>query len=173
MKANFNWVGDRADNLLTADLTGWWANASILGRLGAALAAPFSDLNPTLVLGPQSRGALLGALVALHLEIGLVEVRKDPVPGADSDRWLVARTPPDYQDRHLKLGFRRDLMPSTARALFVDDWIATGGQAIAARNLVESSGASWCGVAVVVDALEDSRLRSDLDVHCIFRVNEL
>lgn len=34
---------------------------------------------------------------------GLVELRKDPEPSTDNDRWLTALTPPDYQDRNLKL----------------------------------------------------------------------
>ena len=143
LRAAFAWRGDRPDDRFAADLTGWWANASILSRLGPALAKPYADHPPTLVLGPQSRGALLGALVAAHLRVGLVELRKDPFPAADSDRWLTARTPPDYQDRNLQLGVRRDLLPSTARVLFVDDWIDTGGQAVAAQNLVAAAGASW------------------------------
>ncbi len=59
--------------------------------------------------------------------------RPKPDPGSDllndlksaftwrGDRWLTARTPPDYQDRNRQLGLRRDLLPSTARVLFVDD----------------------------------------------------
>jgi adenine phosphoribosyltransferase len=76
-------------------------------------------------------------------------------------------------DRNLALGLRRDLLPSTARALFVDDWIDTGGQAVAARKLVDAAAATWCGASVIVDALEDPRLRRDLDVKCLFRVNDL
>ena len=126
LRAAFAWRGDRPDDRFAADLTGWWANASILSRLGPALAKPYADHRPTLVLGPQSRGALLGALVAAHLRVGLVELRKDPLPAADSDRWLTARTPPDYQDRNLQLGVRRDLLPSTAR-------VSTIGSTPAAR----------------------------------------
>jgi len=173
LRAAFAWRGDRPDARFAADPTGWWASASILRRLGPALARPYANLRPTLVLGPQSRGALLGALVAIHLRLGLVELRRDPSPAADSDRWLTARTPPDYQDRNLLLGVRRDLLPSTARVLFVDDWIDTGGQAVAAQNLVAAAGATWCGASVIVDALEDPRLRRDLNVSCLFRVSDL
>ncbi len=173
LRSAFAWLGDRPERGWAADPTGWWADPRVLRRLGPALAAEFNDLKPTLVLGPQSRGALLGALVALELGVGLVELRKDPQPSADSDRWLTARTPPDYQDRNLELGARRDLLPSTSRALFVDDWIDTGGQAVAARALVQAVGATWCGASVIVDALEDARLRRDLNVHALFRVRDL
>jgi adenine phosphoribosyltransferase len=66
--------------------------------------------------------------------LGLVELRKDPDPSADSERWLTTRTPPDYQDWNLALGLRRDLLSPTARALFVDDWIDTGDQAVDHRR---------------------------------------
>jgi hypothetical protein len=60
--------------------------------LGPTLAAMFADPPPTVVLGLQSRGSLLVALVAVHLQIGLVEVRKEPQPSTDSDQWLIAHT---------------------------------------------------------------------------------
>lgn len=173
LRASFRWVGDRLDVSYAADPTGWWANPSILTRLGHALARPAADAGVTHVLGPTSRGALLGALVALELGVGLVELRKDPEPSTDSDRWLTARTPPDYQDRNLKLGLRRDLLPPGSRALFVDDWIDTGGQAVATRQIVEAAESTWCGASVIVDALADPHLRRSLDVASIFRMRDL
>ena len=98
---------------------------------------------------------------------------RTPDPAGGSDRWLTARAPPDYQDRNLQLGLRRDLLPSTARVLFVDDWIDTGGQAVAAHSLVNQAGATWCGATVIVDALHDSRLRRDLNRRSIFQINDL
>ena len=83
-----------------------------------------------------------GALVALELGVGLIELRKDPEPSTVRDRWLMARTPPDHQDRTLKLGLRRDLLPPGSRVLFVDDWIDTGGQTVAARRAVEGGSAT-------------------------------
>jgi adenine phosphoribosyltransferase len=163
---HFHWRGDRGSYVYGADVSGWWAEPTLLARLGPALAELVAG-TPTVVLGPQSRGALIGATVALHLGIGLVEVRKNPGPLADSNPWLEATTPPDYRDRNLRLGVRRDLLPSDARVLFVDEWIDTGGQAVAARRIVDKSGARWLGAAVVVDMLHDSRLRRDLGVRCL------
>jgi adenine phosphoribosyltransferase len=156
-----------------ADPTGWWADPTILRRLGPALADLFSDADPTIVLGPQSRGALVGALVACHLGIGLVELRKQPDPSTDSDRWYIAHTPPDYRDRNLRLGVRKDALTGGHRVLLVDDWIDTGGQAIGARSIVEQAGAAWVGAAVIVDGLRDSRLRRDLTVRSLANVREL
>lgn len=173
LRAAFRWLADRPDQRFLAEPTGWWADASILRRLGPALSKPALQTRPTHIVGPQSRGSLLGALVAVELGVGLAELRKDPEPSTDSDRWLTARTPPDYQDRNLELGLRRDLLPPGSRVLFVDDWIQTGGQAIAARQIICAAEATWCGVSVVVDALTDARLRRDLEVSSLFRERDL
>ena len=173
LRSTFRWLADRPDDRYAAEPTGWWADASILRRLGPALAAPGRTSDVTHVIGPESRGGLLGALVALELDVGLVELRKDPEPSTNSDQWLTARTPPDYQDRNLRLGLRRDLLPIGARVLFVDDWIDTGGQAVAARQIVTAAQATWCGASVIVDALTDARLRRDLAVSSIFRDRDL
>jgi adenine phosphoribosyltransferase len=173
LRRTFRWRGDRNDDGYVADPTGWWADASILRSLGPALADLFGDEEPTVVLGPQSRGALLGALVAAHLDLGMVELRKDPSPAADSDRWLTARTPPDYRDRNLRLGARKDHLGAGDRVLLVDDWVQTGGQASGARDIVGQSGATWCGVAVIVDGLSDNRMRRDLNLRSLLNVRDL
>jgi len=69
--------------------------------------------------------------------------------------------------------FRKDLLESGDRVLFVDDWIATGGQATTARALVEDAGAHWLGAAVIVDALESSHHRRDLNRRSLLHVCEL
>jgi adenine phosphoribosyltransferase len=118
---------------------------------------------------------MLGALVAMELGVGLIEVRKSPERErlADSDAWLSQTTRPDYQDRHLSLGFRRGLLQSGDRAVLIDDWIETGGQALASQALVETAGATWCGAVVVVDGLTDSRVRHRLQLRSLLHVRDL
>ncbi|SDN44786.1 adenine phosphoribosyltransferase [Geodermatophilus sp. DSM 45219] len=171
--AAFAWRGDRGDDGFRADVTGWWRDPALLQDLGAGLAGLFADEAPTVVLGLPSRGVLLGALVARELGVGLVEVRKDPSPAADSDQWLTVTTPPDYRDRHLELGFRRTLVRTTDRVLLVDDWVATGGQALGAQRLVDAAGAAWLGTAVVVDALVEHRTRRALGVRALVHERDL
>jgi adenine phosphoribosyltransferase len=172
LRAAFRWLGDRDDPGYVADPTGWWRDPGLLAALGPALAA-LAPERPTLVMGPQSRGSLLGALTAQHLGVGLLEVRKERAPGADSDRWWTATTPPDYRDRHLEMGVRRRHLTAGERVLLVDDWIDTGGQVTACRAVVEQSGATWLGAAVIVDGLEDAVLRRRLAVRSLLRRREL
>jgi len=174
LRAAFVWRGDRTDDRSYADVTGWWRDASLLRALGPALAALFpGPPGPSVVLGPQSRGCLIGPLVAAHLAVGFVEVRKNWTPLADSDRWERRTTPPDYRDRHLELSFRRSLVRPSDRVLLVDDWVDTGSQAATVKHMVDGIGATWIGVACVVDGLTDPRRRRDLGVRALFRDRDL
>lgn len=173
MRASFRWLGDRTDPDLRADITGWWRDAEILAGIGPALAGLFRDEQPTVVMGTQSRGSLLGVLTERHLGVGFAEVRKDPGRGADSDAWWEVSTAPDYRDRQLELGLRRTLLRSGDAVLFVDDWVATGAQAQACRALADMAGARWCGAAVVVDGLENSTARRALNLRSLLHIREL
>lgn len=141
-----------------------------------SLAPALADLHeerPTVVLGPQSRGSLLGALVAAHLDVGFVEARKEPGPASDSDQWLTRTTPPDYRDRHLVFGFRRVLVRGGDRVLFVDDWVDSGSTAEVCRQLVLRAGGSWVGAATIVDALASSRHRRELHLRALIHARDL
>jgi adenine phosphoribosyltransferase len=169
----FRWVADRGESP-GADLSGWWADGEILAGLGSELAGlheGFGRLDA--VIAPESSGLLVGALTAAALGTGLIAVRKDPGEGTDSDRWRVRTSPPDYLDRHLVLGVPHRHLASGLRVLFVDDWIDTGGQAITVRQIVHDAGAAWIGAALIVDALESSRLRRDLRVKALLHVRDL
>lgn len=64
-----------------ADYTSWWRDPEILRGLGPGLAALFPDCSATVVMGTESRGSLIGPLVATHLGIGFAEVRKGVTAG--------------------------------------------------------------------------------------------
>lgn len=170
---DFRWIHDPIDGSNYADVTGWWRDPVTLRDMTCGLADLVRDDHPTVVLGLQSRGTLLGALVAQHLHVGLVEVRKGIKPSSDTDQLLTATTPPDYRDRHLKLGFRKDLISRTDRAVLIDDWIDTGGQALGVQQLVHATDASWLGAAVVVDGLSDNRIRRQLNVRSLVHLRHL
>lgn len=131
------------------DVAGVLRSAELLALVGPALAEPFRTDGVTAVCAPEARGPILGALVAVELQAGLVLVRKDDRnhPGADrrvqSDpTWRG--TPEVFQARSW------DLSPHD-RVLVVDDWITTGSSLAAMRELIESCGASYVGAAVMVD----------------------
>lgn len=153
--------------------SGWFRDPDLLARMGPALADLLRNEEPDLVVAPQSRGTLLGSLVATSLGIGLVELRKEVSRLSTTDVWVTASTPLDYRERNLELGVPGGLLPSGARVAFVDDWIDTGGQMMAAHTITTLAGAKWCGTAVLVDGLEDPRVRRDFAVRSILRRQEL
>jgi adenine phosphoribosyltransferase len=171
--AAFRWRTDRSGESEVADVTGWWRDPLLLADLGAGLADLYRDSTPTVVVGVESRGCVLGPLVAVSLGVGFVEVRKNPDQVLGSEQWLHATTPPDYRDRHLTLGLRRELLAPGDRVLLADDWIATGGQAAGVRRMVDEVGGCWIGVAAVVDALDSHEIRRVLGVRSLVRVRQL
>ena len=154
-----------------ADPTGWWLDAELRGHLVDALAA-LHDGPVTHVAGVATRGFILGALVAERLGAGFVEVRKDRRGDAHGKGLLRRSTPPDYARRDLSLTLRRGLLSARDRVLMVDDWIETGAQATAVARLVEDAGASWVGIAAVVDATT-AAVRRELAVQSLLSVREL
>lgn len=156
-----------------ADDSAWWRDSALLAGLGPALAGLFSDSKPTVVMGTESRGSLLGPLVATHLGVGFAEVRKEAERASDDDVWLSRRTPPDYRDRNLELAVRRSVLRNGDGVLFVDDWVASGGQALACQQIVLDAGATWLGAAVLVDGLENASDRRNLNLRAVLRLRDL
>jgi len=164
---------DRTDGFASADVTGWWRDPGLLAALGPGLSDLFADAEVTVVLGPQTRGTPLAALVALHRGAGLVEARKASAPVEDGVDWWESALPRDYRDDPIHFRVRRAVLAPGDRVLLVDDWIETGTQAAACRRLVALAGAEWVGAAVVVDGLEDDARRSDLGVRSLLRDAQL
>jgi adenine phosphoribosyltransferase len=129
----FQWVDGHAD------LWPWFSDADLFARIIQALAAPFASRGITKVVSIESRAFLLAGAVARELRAGAVPIRKRGAvfPGPHYSR----TTSPDWQGRHLELLLQRQSLRSTDRLLLVDDWIETGGQVVAAIDLVIEAGA--------------------------------
>ncbi|TYP84573.1 phosphoribosyltransferase [Blastococcus xanthinilyticus] len=143
----FRWVEGHADVWRV------FADADALRKVVAGLAAPWSDVGVTHVVGIEARGFVVGAPVAVALGAGFVAVRKGPA-GALPGATLTTTAAADYRRRRHDLRMQDLLGPGT-RVLLVDDWAERGSQATAAATLVRRSGAEFLGVSLVVDELSD------------------
>ncbi|GAA0743940.1 adenine phosphoribosyltransferase [Dactylosporangium roseum] len=171
LRVGFHWRG--GGDVVFADVTEWWRDPVVLRDLPPALAA-LAPGTPTVVIGPVSRGTLLGALVAAHLGVGLVELRKNDRAAQHSTAYLWRRLPPEYHEGGALLSFRRALIRPGDRVLCVDDWIESGAQADAARQMVAEIGAEWLGTACVVDDLPgDAPLREALRLRSLLVAGDL
>jgi len=162
--ADVRWVDGHAD------LSRVFGDAEVVARVGSALAAPFRGAGVTVVVSPEARGFVLGALVARELRTGLVLVRKQGShhPGAT----LEVETAPDWKGRELRLNVHPDALRPGDRVLIVDDWIETGSQATAIQGLIVRRGAGAVGVAALVDDA-DEPTRRRLNVHGLLRSADL
>jgi adenine phosphoribosyltransferase len=102
----------------------------------------------TKVAGIESRGFIVGTAAALALGVGFVPARKSEAlfPGPTS----IVEAENDYRENRHTLRVQRAALADGDRVLLVDDWIETGSQAKAAKQLIESCGALLVGIATVV-----------------------
>jgi adenine phosphoribosyltransferase len=105
----------------------------------------------TAVCGIESRGFLLGGAAALRLGVGFIPVRK--AAGIFPGEKTIRHTAPDYRGTRHTLRIQRASLNPGDRVLLVDDWIETGSQAMAARELIIAQNAHLKGCAVIVDQM--------------------
>ncbi|WP_203335533.1 adenine phosphoribosyltransferase [Nocardioides limicola] len=124
-----------------------------------------SDDVPTVdaVVGIDARGFILGAPVAMALGVGFIPVRKaGKLPRATHQVSYAL----EYGEATLAI--HQDALTAGQRVLIVDDVLATGGTAAAARQLVTACGALPHALAVILEigflpgraAIGDLRLSS-------------
>ena len=156
--ARFAWAGGHAD------VWRWFDDPELLRAVAGALVEPFRE-SATRVAGIESRGFILGTACALELGAGFVPIRKGAglLPGPKA----VVETAADYRGGRQTLRLQRAALGEGDRVLLVDDWIETGSQAAGARALVERCGATFLGVATIVDQLPPDRDERLVRVHTL------
>ena len=128
------------------DLTPMLASATGLLEATEGLAGLFEHAGADAVVAIDARGFLFGAPVAQHLGVGLVPVRK---PGKLPWETHLEEYALEYGTDGLEI--HRDGLAAGAKALVIDDVLATGGTAAAAVRLVERSGATVAGIGLVIE----------------------
>jgi adenine phosphoribosyltransferase len=135
-----------------------------LREIAEGLVEPFRG-DATKVAGIESRGFILGTAAALALRVGFVPVRK--AEGLFPGPKAVAESGTDYRGNRHTLRVQRAALADGDRVLLVDDWIETGSQAAAAKQLVESCGARLIGIATVVTELTPGAARDLGRLHAL------
>jgi adenine phosphoribosyltransferase len=153
--------------VLFKDITPLLADATMFGDCVRALAAPWRGAAVDAVCGIEARGFIFGAALARALDVGFVPLRK-------AGKLPATTVGVDFQLEYAstRLEVHADAMPPGARALVVDDVLATGGTLAAACALLERLGARVAGGAVVIE-LEflhgRSQWRADAPLHALLR----
>ena len=131
--------------IMFKDITPVLGDGALFAETTHAMAKPFAGEQVTHIVAIESRGFILGAPVAQHLGAGLVLARKrGKLPRATIREEYVLEYGTDVLEIHA------DALPRGARAVIVDDVLATGGTAAAVRALVHAAGAELRGFSFLM-----------------------
>ena len=131
--------------IIFKDITPVLGDAQLFAETTRAMAAPFEADHVTHVVAIESRGFILGAPIAQHLGAGLVLARK---PGKLPRATLREEYALEYGTDVLEI--HADSLPAGAKAVIVDDVLATGGTAAAVSALVTAGGAKLIGFSFLM-----------------------
>jgi adenine phosphoribosyltransferase len=152
------------------DVTTLFKDPDILHELSNGLYEMYKDKGITKVVGIESRGFIMGPLVALRLNAGFVPIRKQGKLPADV-----------YEESYKKeygtdiIQIHKDAISSDDIVLLHDDLLATGGTMVAAVKLVQKFNPVSIYVNFLIE-LEDLKGReffsSDIQVDSIIRYDK-
>jgi adenine phosphoribosyltransferase len=150
------------------DITPLLADHEAFGSVVTALGHAGRDASGATVvdkvLGMEARGFILAAPVALELGAGFVPVRKAGKLPRETHSVSYSL---EYGEATLEV--HRDGISPGDRVLLVDDVLATGGTAVATRQLVEECGGSVHAFAVLLELafLGGREHLGDLPLHAL------
>jgi adenine phosphoribosyltransferase len=133
--------------MTSCDISPLLADAKAFGEAIDAMAEPVHTLQPTHVLGLESRGFIFGSALAQKLGLGFVPARK---PG----KLPYGTFHEDYTNTMGEvnaLEIHKDAFKAGDRVLIVDDVLATGATAAAARVLIERTGARPTALTLFIE----------------------
>ena len=134
------------DGILFRDITPLLADPRGFHITLDAMAERFVGEHADAIVAVESRGFIFGGALAARLNASFVPVRKPGKLPAATDRVSYAL---EYGEGELEM--HRDALTAGARAIIVDDLLATGGTAAAAGELVRRQGASVHAYAFIIE----------------------
>ena len=126
----------------------------------------YKDMGIEKIVGIDARGFVFGAVLAYHLNIGFVPVRKKgKLPYTTISESYSLEYGEDVLEIH------EDALKKGERVIIIDDLIATGGTVGATAKLVEKLEAEIIECAFVVE-LPDLKGRDQIKNHKVFAIIE-
>lgn len=132
--------------ILFKDITPVIADGPLLRAVVERMAAEYADQRLDAVAAIESRGFIFGAAIATILGTGFVPIRK---PGKLPYRTLRVDYALEYGTDAVEA--HEDALAPGQRVLLVDDVLATGGTAAAARELVRRLGGHVAATAFLIE----------------------
>jgi len=110
------------------------------------LSKQLEGLNIDVVVGPESRGFLVGAPVAYKIGAGFVPVRK---PGKLPAETISYEYELEYGTDTLEL--HKDAIQPGQKVAIIDDLLATGGTLLATARLIEKLGGEVVSINFLIE----------------------
>ncbi len=132
--------------IIFKDITPLLGNPELFSLIGDVLADPFRDTQVDKVVGIDARGFIFATQVAERLNAGFVPIRKKgKLPFKTKARSYALEYGQDDMEIHV------DAVEPGQKVLIIDDLLATGGTASAAKKLVEEVGGEVVGVSFLIE----------------------
>jgi adenine phosphoribosyltransferase len=128
------------------DLTTLFSDAQALEFVMDVMAERCKELKPDVIAGIEARGFIFAPTIAYKLGLGFVPIRK---PGKLPHK--VHKVEYDLEYGTDTIEIHSDAVSHGHRVVLIDDLLATGGTAVAARKLLGLLGANVVGTGFVVE----------------------
>ncbi len=135
--------------IMFRDITTVFKDAACLHELAEGMCEMYKNKGITKVLGIESRGFIMGPIVANHIGAGFVTIRKPGKLPADT---LQQEYEKEYGTD--KIEIHKDALSADDVVLIHDDLLATGGTMKAAYDLVKKFGIKKVYINFIIE-LED------------------
>ena len=140
------WPGFPRNGVLFKDINPVLRNKEALNYITEKLGQQLVPNQIDMVAAIESRGFIIGSLLAMKLNKGLILMRKaGKLPGP------TVSEPYSIEYGSAVLEVQIDAIKAGQRILLADDLIATGGTAIAAANIIQRLGGVIVGFVFVID----------------------
>ena len=132
--------------IMFRDITTLLKDREGLSKAADALYEFSKDLGIEKVVGVESRGFILGSVLAQKLGVGLILVRK---PGKLPAETISQPYTLEYGEDTLEI--HKDAITPGEKILIHDDLLATGGTAKAACQLIEKAGGKVVQLSFIIE----------------------
>lgn len=131
------------------DVTPLFQYEENLNDLAYVLTNLYKEKNITKVVGIESRGFIMGPIIALNLQAGFVPIRK---PGKLPAETIEESYNKEYGTDTIQI--HKDALSPDDVVLIHDDLLATGGTMLAAYNLVKRMGVKKIYINFIIELEE-------------------
>ncbi|MCQ2194957.1 MAG: adenine phosphoribosyltransferase [Paludibacteraceae bacterium] len=150
--------------ILFRDVTTVFKSQECLNELSNSLSDYYKGKGITKVLGIESRGFIMGSIIANYIGAGFVPVRK---PGKLPAEVISQEYTKEYGTDTVEI--HKDALSSDDIVLIHDDLLATGGTMRAAYDLCKKLGIKKIYINCIIELTDlkgRKQLPEDVDVYC-------